>query len=67
MRLMPASVAVGLWLALLAAPASAGPTEPCTLGDARQQFETFPLTFVGIPPCQYRLFFNGQTFTPASR
>ena len=63
MRLKPAFAAVGLGLALIAAPASARPTEPCTLGDARQQFETFPLTFEGIPPCQYRLFFNGQTFT----
>ena len=63
MRLRLTSAAVGFWLALVAAPVSAAPTEPCTLGDARQQFETFPLTFEGVPPCQYRLFFNDQTFT----
>jgi hypothetical protein len=63
MRFRLTVVALALSLAAGVAPASATPTQPCTLGDARQQFETFPLTFEGIPPCQYRLFFNGQTFT----
>jgi hypothetical protein len=59
---LPMAVA-GLLLAVAAVPASATPTAPCTLGDAREQFESFPLTFEGIPPCQYRLFFDRQTFT----
>jgi hypothetical protein len=63
MRSIFTVAAVGLSLAIGPVPAMATPTDPCTLGDAREQFETFPLTFEGIPPCQYRLFFNGQTFT----
>lgn len=62
-RIKIAVAALALSLAVSVSPASATPTEPCSLGDAREQFETFPLTFEGIPPCQFRLFFDGQTFT----
>ncbi|HET7236914.1 MAG TPA: hypothetical protein VFK59_10845 [Actinomycetota bacterium] len=62
-RIKVAVAALVLSLAVGVSPASATPAEPCSLGDAREQFETFPLTFEGIPPCQYRLFFDGQTFT----
>jgi hypothetical protein len=55
MRFRHTLVGLVLSLAIGASSAEASPTEPCTLGDAREQFETFPLTFEGIPPCQYRL------------
>ena len=40
-------------------------SQPCTAGDAAKLFEELIVFFDGTspPPCQYRLFFNKQTFT----
>ena len=47
-----------------ARPAQASGGDRCSYGDARSQFETLPLTFDGTnPPCTYRLFGFGPTFT----